>query len=78
MSEISCPLKKSWKLRWRNARTPACQRDPGEEASSVLLVAAFSWIGILKSDTVVSLDDVTPSHDYYNLHVVRAKPLSHT
>ena len=42
----------------------------------MLLVAAFSWIGILDSDTIVSLDDATPSHDYYNLHVVPAKPLS--
>jgi hypothetical protein len=41
------------------------------------LVAAFSWIGILDSDTIVSLDDATPSHDYYNLHVVHAKPLFH-
>jgi hypothetical protein len=69
--EISCPLKKSWKLRWRSARHAACQRDPGPEAASAPLGAALSWIGILDSDTIVSLDDSIPSHDYYNLHGAR-------
>jgi hypothetical protein len=28
ISDTSCPLKKSWKLRCRSARTAARQRDP--------------------------------------------------
>ena len=47
----------------------------GEDAASALLVAGLSCIGILDSDTIVSLDDATPSHDYYNVHV-RAERLS--
>ncbi len=32
MSEISCPLKKSWKLRWRMARRAAGKRRASGDA----------------------------------------------
>jgi hypothetical protein len=41
-----------------------------------VLVTAPSCIGILDSDTIASLDDATPPHDYYNVHV-RAERLSY-
>jgi hypothetical protein len=68
MSEISCPLKNSWKLRWRNARNPDCSRDPRPEDASVPFSALLSWIGILDSDTFASLDDAFCPTDYYMLN----------
>jgi hypothetical protein len=51
MSEISCPLKKSWKLRCRSALPAACQRDPALGAASGLLPDALSWMGLIASAT---------------------------
>src|SRR5580693_599822 len=59
ISEISCPLKKSWKLRWRSARPAACQRDPPPEVASAPLTAGLSWTGNLDSDTFTSFDDAS-------------------
>src|ERR1700746_1423356 len=74
MSEINCPLKKSWKLRWGTPREPACQRDPRPEANSAPFDSAFSSMGILDSDTITSLDDASFPLDYYNLRAIRHRP----
>jgi hypothetical protein len=47
IKEMSCPLKKSWKLRWRNARPAACQR-----LSVAPLAATFSGMPDFDSATI--------------------------
>ena len=71
MREISCPLKKSWKLRWRKARDATCHRDPCPEAASGRLVDAVFWVLGFDSDTFVSFDDAIGSDDYYNVNRLR-------
>ncbi len=63
ISEINCPLKKSWKLRCRRARPAACQRPPA--ALAALSVDAFSWMGFFESATFSSLDEAAPFWHQY-------------
>src|ERR1039458_2156648 len=44
MREISCPLKKSWKLRWRKARRVVAHLGRGVVFTSVAsAMAEFCW-----------------------------------
>ena len=52
ISEISWPLKKSWKLRCRKARPATCQRDKAPAGGSLCTAGSFS-IGISDSDTLI-------------------------
>src|ERR1700752_1134908 len=53
IKEISCPLKKSWKLRCRRARPAACQRNvPASE---------LFWMELLESATFHLADDAVLS-----------------
>src|SRR5713226_1133722 len=67
IKEMSCPLKNSWKFRWRRARQASCQREAPEAIS--LPFAALSGVGVLDSGTMACLDDATRSLDQYNLSV---------
>jgi len=50
--EINCPLKKSWKLRCRNARPAACQRSLGLSGAGPLVADTLSWMGTFDSGTI--------------------------
>jgi len=71
MREISCPLKKSWKLRWRRARDATCHRDARPKTGSGLRAVVVFWVLGFDSGTFASFDVAIGSEDYYNVKCLR-------
>ena len=70
MSEMSCPLKNSWKLRWRRAREAICQRDSRAGASSPALSAGLARLGSLTQPLRFLWMTITALQTNYNLNVL--------